>query len=82
MRDLAGAEKSIRTALADQESLGIKFETARSMIVQAKIMRSAGDTRRSSAVYDEASKMFLQMQMTGDFDSARHMAEALRPGGD
>ena len=82
VRDLAGAEKSIRTALADQESLGIKFETARSMIVQAKIMRSAGDTRRSSAVYDQASKMFQQMQMTGDFDSARHMAEALRPGGD
>ncbi len=82
VRDLTGAERSIRTALADQEGLGIKFETARSMIVQAKIMRSAGDTRRSSAVYDQASKMFQQMQMTGEFDSARHMAEALRPGGE
>jgi tetratricopeptide (TPR) repeat protein len=82
VRDLTGAERSIRTALADQEGLGIKFETARSMIVQAKIMRSAGDTRQSSAVYDQASKMFQQMQMTGEFDSARHMAEALRPDGE
>ena len=80
VRDLKGAERSIRTALADQEGLGIKFETARSMIVQAKIMRSAGNTRQSSAVYDQASKMFQQMQMTGEFDSARNMAEALRPG--
>lgn len=82
VRDLNGAERSIRTALADQEGLGIKFETARSMIVQAKIMRSAGNTRQSSAVYDQASKMFQQMQMTGEFDSARTMAEALRPGGE
>ncbi len=82
VRDLTGAERSIRTALADQEGLGIKFETARSMIVQAKIMRSAGNTRQSSAVYDQASKMFQQMQMTGEFDSARNMAEALRPGGE
>ena len=82
VRDLVGAERSIRTALADQEGLGIKFETARSMIVQAKIMRSAGNTRQSSAVYDQASKMFQQMQMTGEFDSARNMAEALRPGGE
>ena len=82
VRDLSGAERSIRTALADQEGLGIKFETARSMIVQAKIMRSAGNTRQSSAVYDEASKMFQQMHLTGEFDSARNMAEALRPGGD
>jgi len=82
VRDLKGAERSIRTALADQEGLGIKFETARSMIVQAKIMRSAGNTRQSSAIYDQASKMFQQMQMTGEFDSARNMAEALRPGGE
>jgi DNA-binding SARP family transcriptional activator/tetratricopeptide (TPR) repeat protein len=82
VRDLNGAERSIRTALADQEGLGIKFETARSMIVQAKIMRSAGNTRQSSAVYDRASKMFQQMQMAGEFDSARNMAEALRPGGE
>ncbi len=82
VRDLNGAERSIRTALADQEGLGIKFETARSMIVQAKIMRSAGNTRQSSAVYDQASKMFQQMQMTTEFDSARNMAEALRPGGE
>jgi tetratricopeptide (TPR) repeat protein len=82
VRDLNGAERSIRRALADQEGLGIKFETARSMIVQAKIMRSAGNTRQSSAVYDQASKMFQQMQMTGEFDSARNMAEALRPGGE
>jgi tetratricopeptide (TPR) repeat protein len=82
VRDLSGAEKSIRIALADQEGLGIKFETARSMIVQAKIMRSAGNIRQSSAVYNEASKMFQQMQMTGEFDSARNMAEALRPGGE
>lgn len=82
VRDLSGAERSIRTALADQEGLGIKFETARTMIVQAKIMRSAGNTRQSSAVYDQASKMFQQMQMTGEFDSARNMAAALRPGGE
>ncbi len=82
VRDLNGAERSIRTALADQEGLGIKFETARSMVVQAKIMRSAGNTRQSSAVYDQASKMFQQMRMTGEFDSARHMAEALRPDGE
>jgi tetratricopeptide (TPR) repeat protein len=82
VRDLNGAGRSIRTALADQEGLGIKFETARSMIVQAKIMRSAGNTRQSSAVYDRASKMFQQMQMTGEFDSARNMAEALLPGGE
>ena len=82
VRDLSGAERSIRSALADQEGLGIKFETARSMVVQAKIMRSAGQTRQSSAVYDEASKLFQQMQMTSEFDSASHMAEALRPGGD
>ncbi len=82
VRDLNGAGRSIRTALADQEGLGIKFETARSMIVQAKIMRSAGNTRQSSAIYDRASKMFQQMQMTGEFDSARNMAEALLPGGE
>ncbi len=52
------------------------------MIVQAKIMRSAGDTRRSSAVYDEASKMFQQMQMAGEFDSARNVAEVLRLSGE
>ncbi len=82
VRDLSGAAKSIRSALADQEGLGIKFETARSMIVQAKIMRAAGNTRQSSAVYGAASEMFRQMQMTRDFDSARHMAEALEPAGD
>ena len=43
VRNLSGAAKSIRSALADQEGLGIKFETARSMIVQAEIMRAAGD---------------------------------------
>ncbi len=79
VRDLEGADKSIRSALAEQEGLGIKFETARSLIVQAKIMRSAGQTRRSSAIYGEASKLFEQMRMTGDFDSARHMAEVLVP---
>ena len=82
VRDLSGAAKSIRSALADQEGLGIKFETARSMIVQAKIMRAAGNTRQSSAVYGAAGEMFRQMQMTRDFDSARHMAEALEPAGD
>ncbi|MCH7794336.1 MAG: AAA family ATPase, partial [Proteobacteria bacterium] len=82
VRNLSGAAKSIRSALADQEGLGIKFETARSMIVQAKIMRAAGNTRQSSAVYGTASEMFRQMQMTRDFDSARHMAEALEPAGD
>jgi hypothetical protein len=45
-------------------------------------MRSAGNTRQSSAVYDRASKMFQQMQMTGELDSARNMAEALLPGGE
>lgn len=44
-------------------------------------LRAAGNLRRSSEVYAEASELFRQMQMTGDFDSARHMAEALKPTG-
>lgn len=79
--DLAGAEKAIRSALGDQEGLGLKFEQARSLVVHAKVLRAAGNLRRSSEVYAEASELFRQMQMTGDFDSARHMAEALKPTG-
>ena len=80
VRDLEGAQKSIRSAIDDQEGLGIKFEKARSMVVQAKILRAVGNMRKSSAVYGEASTMFEQMHMTSEFDSARNMAQALRPG--
>ena len=80
--DLAGAEKAIRSAIGDQEGLGLKFEQARSLVVHAKVVRAAGNLRRSSEIYAEASELFRQMRMTGDFDSARHMAEVLKPTGD
>ncbi|MFQ6017019.1 MAG: BTAD domain-containing putative transcriptional regulator [Kiloniellaceae bacterium] len=79
VRDYQGAEKAIRSALADQHSLGFRFERARSLIVHAKIARAAGDVGRSSQIYSEASNMFRQMEMAYDSDRARHMAEALRP---
>ncbi|MCZ6699981.1 MAG: hypothetical protein O7D94_13705, partial [Planctomycetota bacterium] len=62
--------------------LGLKFEMARSLVVHAKILRAAGNMRRSSQVYAEASELFRAMQMSGDFDSTRNMAEALKPTGD
>ncbi len=82
VHDLKGADKFIRSALADQKGLGIKFETARSMVARAKIVRAAGDTRQSSAIYSAAGRMFQQMQMTSEYDRARRMAEALRPARD
>lgn len=80
MRDFAGAEKAIRSAASEQEAMGLKVELARSKVVHAKALRAAGNLQRSSEVYAEASELFHQMRMTGDFDSTRTMAEALRPG--
>ncbi len=82
VRDFTGAEKAIRSALGDQDGLGLKFEMARSLVVHAKVLRAAGNMRRSSDVYAEASEMFREMQMSGDFDTTRNMAEALKPTGD
>lgn len=82
VRDFTGAEKAIRSALGDQDGLGLKFEMARSLVVHAKVLRAAGNMRRSSQVYAEASELFREMQMSGDFDSTRNMAEALKPTGD
>lgn len=79
MRDFAGAEKAIRSAVAEQEGLGLKVELARSKVVYAKTLRAAGNLQRSSEVYAEASDLFQRMRMTGEFDSTRTMAEALRP---
>lgn len=80
--DLSGAEKSIRSALADQQGLGLNFERARSLVVHAKVLRTRGSVRRSSEIFAEASDMFRRMQMSSDFDSARNLADVLRPTGD
>lgn len=56
-RDLNSSENEIRTALADQEGPDIKFETARTMIIQVKIVRSARINRQSSAIYVQAAKL-------------------------
>jgi len=79
VRDFIGAEKAIRSAAAEQEGLGLKVELARSKVVHAKALRAAGNLQKSSEIYAEASELFQQMRMSGDFDSAKTMAEALRP---
>lgn len=79
MRDFVGAEKAIRSAAAEQEGLGLLVELARSKVVHAKTLRAAGNLQRSSEVYAEASELFQRMRMTGEFDSTKTMADALRP---
>ncbi len=44
--------------------------------------RELVNPRQSSAVYGAASEMFQQIEMISDFDSARHMAEALELASD
>jgi len=79
VRDFVGAEKAIRSAAAEQEGLGLKVELARSKVVHAKALRAAGNLQKSSEVYSEASELFRHMRMTGEFDSTKTMADALRP---
>jgi DNA-binding SARP family transcriptional activator len=82
VRDLEGAEKAIRSAIAEQRSLGLKFEQARSLLAQAKIIRASGDVRRSSQIFLEASAMYRTLNMAEDSERARNMGEALRPVGE
>lgn len=78
-RDLHAADQSIRSAIAIQTGLALRYETARSMVVHAKILRAQGNARRSSEIFARASEMFAQIGLGTDFERARTMAEALRP---
>ncbi|HSR72505.1 MAG TPA: hypothetical protein VLL72_09010, partial [Kiloniellales bacterium] len=79
--DLPGALKAARSALAEPDGLGLSFEIARTQIAYAKILRASGELERSSRAYAQASVLFQKMRMTGEYDSAKTLAEALRPTG-
>ncbi|MFQ5773858.1 MAG: BTAD domain-containing putative transcriptional regulator [Kiloniellaceae bacterium] len=79
VRDLAVAERAVRSALAEQQGLGLDFERARSLMVHARILRTGGDIRGSSALYGEAGRMFGKLRLTAQSERARRMGEALRP---
>ena len=78
-RDLHAADSAIRSAIAIQHGLGLRCEIARSLVVQAKILRAWGNARRASDIFMEAGGMFEEMGMVADFNRAHTMAEALRP---
>ena len=81
-RDLHAADRAIRQAVAIQGGLGLRCETARTLIVHAKILRARGNVRRSSEIFAEAGDLFARMGLSVEFDRARTMAEALRPAAD
>jgi DNA-binding SARP family transcriptional activator len=78
-RDLHSADRSIRSAVAIQENLGLCCEIARSMVVHAKILRARGNGRRSSEIFAAASSKFAKMGLQVDSERAQTMAEALHP---
>jgi tetratricopeptide (TPR) repeat protein len=78
-RNLHSADRSIRSAVAIQENLGLCCEIARSMVVHAKILRARGNGRRSSEIFAEASSKFAKMGLQFESERAQTMADALHP---
>ena len=60
-RDLGRAERAIKAAVATQRGLELRFELARSLMVQADILDARGKTAQSGAAVAEADALFRQM---------------------
>ena len=60
-RDLGRAERVIDRAVAAQRGLGLHFELARSLSIQARILDARGKSRRSGEVDTEAGELFRRM---------------------
>jgi DNA-binding SARP family transcriptional activator len=60
-RDLGRAERAINAAVATQRGLDLRFELARSLMVQAEILDARGKTAQSGAAVAEADALFRQM---------------------
>jgi tetratricopeptide (TPR) repeat protein len=61
VRDLVGAERAIDRAVAAQRGLGLRFELARSLLVQARILEARGKSRQSGEAGTEAGELFRRM---------------------
>ncbi len=60
-RDLGRAERAINAAVATQRGLDLRFELARSLMVQADILGARGKAAQSGAAEAEAEALFRQM---------------------
>jgi DNA-binding SARP family transcriptional activator len=60
-RDLGRAERAINAAVATQRGLDLRFELARSLLVQADILDARGKSAQSGRAVAEADALFRQM---------------------
>ncbi len=60
-RDLGRAEQAIDRAVAVQRGLGLRFELARSLSIQARILDARGKSRQSGEAGTEAGELFRRM---------------------
>ncbi len=77
VRDFLGAERAIRIALSEQDTMGLEFERARSLVAYARILRSAGETRRSVRLVRQAQKLFRKMRTVINRKATRSLTAVL-----
>jgi DNA-binding SARP family transcriptional activator len=63
-QDLGRAERAIARAVAAQRGLGLRFELARSLSIQAGILAAQGKSRQSGQVDSEARDLFRRMGLS------------------
>ncbi|HKJ63661.1 MAG TPA: BTAD domain-containing putative transcriptional regulator, partial [Hyphomicrobiales bacterium] len=73
VRDLAGAERAIRMALSEQSALGLAFERARSLVAYARILHTAGETKKSAGLIRQARNLLRQMRTAVNREAAQSL---------
>jgi len=77
VRDFLGAERAIRIALSEQDTMGLEFERARSLVAYARILRSAGEMRRSVRLVRQAQKLLRKMRAVINREATRSLKTVL-----
>jgi len=77
LRDFPGAERVIRMALSEQDTMGLEFERAQSLVAYARILRSAGETRRSVGLVRQARKLLRKMKAVINREAVRGLTSML-----
>lgn len=73
----AEAERAARHAVAEQETLGLTVDAARSLVVQARAHRAAGNVGRAAEIYGEAAHRLSGMGLAQEAVEAETLAAAL-----
>lgn len=76
-RDFLGAERAIRLALSEQDTMGLEFERARSLVAYARILRLAGETQRSVGLVRQARKLLRKMRTAINREATRGLTTIL-----